>query len=365
MEYRINQKTKDKISILGLGASVLSDNGHDEGIRILETAYDNGINYFDLAGGSSELFDLHREVFSNGRRKDIFYQLHFGAIYNRGKYGWSLNPKMIEQSIETELKQLKTDYIDFGFIHCIDQAQIWQMHQKKGILDMIRRYQEQGIIRHLGLSSHTPVIAEQIMDEVDLGMLMFSINPAYDYHHGDFANGTAVERMHLYQRCEKEGVGISVMKPYAGGQLLDDKQSIFGQALTEVQCLKYALDKPGVLTVVPGISSEEHLHKVLHLLDATSEELDYSIISTATPKDVAGRCVYCNHCAPCPQGINVGLVNKYYDLARVGDEMAAMHYKNLEKHASDCIRCNHCNQSCPFRVDQMSVMEEIKTYMGF
>ena len=47
--------------------------------------------------------------------------------------------------------------------------------------------------------------------------LMFSINPAYDYQQGEFANGSAGERMTLYRRCEAEGMGISVMKPYSGG----------------------------------------------------------------------------------------------------------------------------------------------------
>ena len=40
-------------------------------------------------------------------------------------------------------------------------------------------------------------------------------------HHGEYANGSATERMALYRRCEAEGVGISVMKAFAGGQLLD------------------------------------------------------------------------------------------------------------------------------------------------
>ena len=59
--------------------------------------------------------------------------------------------------------------------------------------------------------------------------------------------------MALYRRCEAEGVGISVMKPFSGGQLLDANTSPFGQALTQYQCIQYALDKPGVLTVLPGI----------------------------------------------------------------------------------------------------------------
>ena len=59
----------------------------------------------------------------------------------------------------------------------------------------------------------------------------------------------------MYRRCETEGVGISVMKAFSGGQLLDAKTSPFGRALTEYQCIQYALDKPGVLTILPGVRS--------------------------------------------------------------------------------------------------------------
>ena len=100
-----------------------------------------------------------------------------------------------------------------------------------------------------------------MLDMGILDMLMFSINPAYDYADAadyetdSYAIGSVAERMELYRRCETEGVGISVMKAFSGGQLLDAKTSPFGRALTEYQCIQYALDKPGVLTILPGVRS--------------------------------------------------------------------------------------------------------------
>ncbi|MBU3202350.1 hypothetical protein KPL48_24180, partial [Clostridium estertheticum] len=66
-------------------------------------------------------------------------------------------------------------------------------------------------------------------------------------------------------------------------------------------------------------------------------EKDYSFIGTMQRQDIQGSCIYCNHCQPCPQEINIGLVNKYLDLAKAGDELARDHYQNLKHHASDCI----------------------------
>ena len=71
----------------------------------------------------------------------------------------------------------------------------------------------------------------------------------------------------------------------------------------------------------------EQLKQNLSFLDATEEEKDYSIIGSFTPDETKGKCVYCKHCHPCPEGIDIGLVNKYYDLSRLGDTLAKEHYK--------------------------------------
>lgn len=101
-----------------------------------------------------------------------------------------------------------------------------------------------------------------------------------------------------------------------------------------------------------------------NLLDLKAQERDYSVIATLTPKDTKGTCVYCKHCHPCPAGLDIGLINKYYDLSRLGDVLAKEHYLTLEKTASDCLQCGHCNSRCPFSVDQMARMEEIQKYFG-
>lgn len=168
----------------------------------------------------------------------------------------------------------------------------------------------------------------------------------------------------LFQRCQREGVGISVMKPFFAGRLLSAEQSPFGAALTRSQCLQYAIDRPGVLVVVPGVQTMEHLDQILEFLTATDEEKDYSVIGTFTADTVTGTCVYCNHCPPCPAGIGIGLVNKYYDLALAGDTIAANHYTKLSVNADACLHCGHCESRCPFGVKQESRMETIARYFG-
>lgn len=363
MEYRINKRTNDKISVIGIGSSSISNSSKEEAIKTLQYAFENGINYFDLAAGDAKCFQYYGEAYEKVRDK-VIYQIHFGANYETGTYGWTTNLDTVKKSIEWQLKELKTDYIDYGFIHCLDEESDWKAYQKNGILDYILELKQKGIVKHIGVSSHTPELINKILDTKLIDMVMFSINPGYDYNHGDYANGSADERMNLYKRCEAEGVGISVMKPFSGGQLLDEKTSPFSKKLTKIQCMQYALDRPGVLTVLPGIRGMDDLKEILKYIEATPGEKDYSIIGEFAPAQVTGKCVYCNHCMPCPMNLDIGLINKYYDLSLAGDKLAKDHYLNLEKTAKDCISCGHCNKRCPFKVDQMNRMKEIEKYFG-
>lgn len=363
MEYRIHPRTKDKISVIGIGTGPIYEAPEREAVETLSYACEHGVNYVDFATAGAETFRYAGLAFASVRR-ELLYQVHFGANYETGEYGWTTDLDKVKGQIDWQLSQLNTDYIDFGMIHCLDSAGDWEQYQENGVLDYLLEMKKSGVVRHIGLSTHTPELAGRILDSGIVEQMMFSINPAYDYQHGEYAAGSAGERMDLYRRCEAEGVGISVMKPYSGGQLLDDRTSPFGRALTKIQCLQYALDKPGVLTVLPGVRNLDEMKEALSWLEAAPKERDYSVLGTFTPKDVTGICVYCNHCAPCPAGLNIGLINKYYDLARIGDDMAADHYAKLEKHASDCLHCGHCDRRCPFGVAQSRRMEEISEYFG-
>lgn len=363
MEYRKLPKGTEEIGIIGLGNSSLGDAGEKEAQATVELALENGVNYFDMAAGDARPFAAYGRAVAGSRSK-VYYQVHFGADYRTGKYGWTLELEAIQRSVAWQLEALKTDYIDFGFLHCIDEVADLETARAHGTLEYLKTLKRQGVVRHIGLSSHTPQVVHKVLDMGLIDMLMFSINPAYDYRHGEFAIGGVDERQALYRRCEAEGVGISVMKAFSGGQLLRAATSPFGQALSEYQCMQYALDKPGVLTVLPGVRNRQDVRRVLGFLTAGPEARDYSVLGTFAPQDAAGVCVYCNHCQPCPAGLDIGLVNKYYDLVRAGDALAKNHYANLGKTAAACVGCGHCDARCPFHVKQAQRMKEICAYFG-
>lgn len=363
MEYRSLPHGGEKIGIIGMGASVIGARPESEIISTVRAAFEKGVNYFDMAGGHATIFEAYGKALK-GIRDKVYLQIHFGACYTTGEYGWTTELEEVKKSIEWQLKMLQTDYIDMGFIHCIDEESDWEAYKNNGILDYVLELKRKGIIHHIGMSSHTPALVHKVLDMKILDVIMFSINAIYDYGKGDYGIGENAERYELYCRCQKEGVGITVMKPFCGGQLLDAAQSPFGASLSKYQCIQYALDKPGVIAVLPGYGNEKEMEEVLGFFDAPENEKDYSCIGSLIPKNTTGKCVYCKHCHPCPMELDIALINKYYDLAMLGDELAKEHYMTLEKKATDCIGCGHCDSRCPFHVNQMQRMQTIKEYFG-
>lgn len=365
MEYRKLPHGGENIGVLGLGMGGIQNTPADEIRSVVEKAIAHGINFFDLCAGGSSVYEPFGEAIK-GKRDKIYFQLHFGAVYKpNGEYGWSRDLKRVRDTFEWEMKLLGTDYVDFGFLHCVDEDSDFDDIVSGVIFDFVKSLKQSGVVKHIGFSTHTPSVANRILDTGIADIMMFSVNPAYDLECGDeYGIGTTTERAALMRRCEKEGVGISVMKPFHGGQLLTANTSPFKKALTHAQCIQYCLDRPAVVAVVPGVRSLADLDVLLGYERSTTEERDYSVIGEFTPQSAIGNCVYCNHCQPCPAGIDIGIVNKYYDLALAGDKMAADHYGKLAVEADACLKCGHCDKRCPFKVKQQAKMNTIAKYFG-
>ncbi|MBR3642277.1 MAG: aldo/keto reductase, partial [Parasporobacterium sp.] len=116
MKYRINRKTGDRISEIGMGTAYIVEAPKKEAVRTICHAFEGGINYFDLAAADGTAFALFGEALS-GVRDEVMYQIHFGADYSNVTYGWTLDLEKVKRSVDKQLTDLKTDYINYGFIH--------------------------------------------------------------------------------------------------------------------------------------------------------------------------------------------------------------------------------------------------------
>jgi predicted aldo/keto reductase-like oxidoreductase len=160
----------------------------------------------------------------------------------------------------------------------------------------------------------------------------------------------------LCRTCVDNDVGLVAMKPYHGGTLLNcDGQPT---SMTPAQCLAYTLSQP-VATTVPGAKNAEELLATLQYLDATQSERDWEAAIPLMHQDLAGLCVQCNHCLPCPADIDIGQAILLVGFAAwaPSDELRAW-YETMPVKASSCTECGICMDRCTFDVDVVAKMRE-------
>ena len=382
MEYRELGSTGLLVSVIGMGCEGMNEDDCAMTAKLFDAAERLGINYFDLYASDPKLRAAVGRALV-GRREKFVIQSHLCSVWKDGQYCRTRDLKETKKGFEEMLDLLGTDHIDVGMIHYCDAMADWEDIVNNGILDYARALKKQGRIRHIGLSSHNPLVAERAVLEGGIEVLMFSVNPCYDLqpanedvdqlwadeaYAGTLTNMDP-DRQRLYEICQRQGVGITVMKAFAGGDLLNAELSPAGVALTAHQCIAYALSRPAVSVVLAGAHSVDQLEESAAYCDADGSARDYAAALASFPRiHWEGHCMYCSHCAPCPMEISVADVTKFLYLAQaqgVVPETVREHYKALAHHAGECIRCGACETRCPFGVAVRENMEKAAQVFGY
>ena len=374
MEYRSIADTGIDVSVIGFGAEWMVDKSQDEVNRLADYCMENGVNLLDCWMSDPSVRSKLGEAIKDNRDK-WYIQGHIGSTWQNEQYVRTRKMDKVIPAFEDLLKRLKTDYIDFGMIHYVDEVAEYERIINSEYMDYVHKLKEDNVIHHIGLSTHNPEVAMLAADNPEIVLIMFSINPAFDmmpatdviedyFDMDNYSglNGIQAERQQLYEKCLETNTSLTVMKPYAGGRLLKKEESQFGVALSPVQCIEYALSRPSSKSVLVGVNDIDQMSSALEYLEASDEDKDYSRILTTAPKSsYLGQCTYCGHCAPCSVNIDIKMVNKFYDLAVQHEKMPASiqdHYNQLEYKAELCTSCGACMTRCPFNVNIIDMMKK-------
>ena len=248
MIYRTLGRTGEKVSAIGLGGFHIGvPKDEREGIRIVRSAIDRGINFmdncWDYHDGGSEI--RMGKALRDGYRDKVFLMT---KIDGRTK---QLAAKQIDES----LQRLQTDRIDLMQHHeVIRMEDPDRIFAKDGAMAAVLEAKHAGKVRYIGFTGHkdpvvhlrTLEIAAQHQFRFDAVQMPLNV---LDAHFRSFAEK-------VVPLLVKEGIGVLGMKPLASGAILQTK------AVTAIECLHYALNLP-TSVVITGIDSMKFLDQAV------------------------------------------------------------------------------------------------------
>ncbi len=344
MKYTTFGGTGLKVSKLGFGCMRLPYDGHKpdkkEAERILNIAFEKGVNYFDTAPLYCD--NLSEDIvgsFIAGKRDKLIL-----STKDNGRTADSFI-----RSFERSFKRLKTDYIDVFHVWTLDLNAFKKVRAAEGLLDYLYKAKKDGRVRHLAFSFHDdkPENVKEIIDSGIFETVLLSynmINPM---------NGKWLAYAH------DKGMGTVIMNPVAGGNLTEPGDPAATSLKARI-ALKYAFTRPYVDIAISGMSSEAQVNENCATAAGDyaftgEEEKAFNEIREAHKTLLELYCTGCNYCKGCKSGIDIpgvfGLYNKARVLGGWGFEMSRPEYAKLSVTADKCTACGACMKKCPQKLD--------------
>ncbi len=337
-EYRRLGRTEARISDISLGSTkIRAEKGGEEIARRL---IELGVNYFDTAPdyaeSGSELL-LGRAM--KGHRDKMFIATKFCTP--QGHLAPSASVRDHMDVVEASLERLQTDYVDLVHIHACNSVERLLAPNTHEAFD---RLKEQGKVRFLGFSSHTPRMEEIATAAIDSGrfdVMMLA------YHYGSWPLlGEIIDR------AAENDVGVVAMKTLKGARhrgLLENRE----EADTYTQAaFKWVLSNPNVSGLVISFYDPQHVDEYLYASGQRPTARDLALLEKYDRLNAARHCYqHCGACLDsCPAGLAIDDVLRYrMYFEDYGDEKEAMRlYAKLERQADACFGCSApCTGACP------------------
>lgn len=357
--------------------------------NLVDYALEHGVNYFDTSPVYLE-GDSERATAEALNRHPRSEWLLATKLSNFSDFSYDNSVKMYRKSLEI----FKTDHVDYYLLHALSGGDDFKRRfGDTGIMDFLLKERELGHIRNLGFSFHGPdsgfMEMMELHDKYHWDFVQIQMNYV-DWTHSGKGNASAE---FMYGELDSREIPIIIMEPLRGGRLAD-----LPAALSDVLkarepknslaswAFRFAGSFPRVKCVLSGMTYMNHLQDNLstfldfkpltdeekELLEITAEQMEnYPLV----------RCTGCQYCMPCPYGINIPAIFKFYnDNVNAGTYVVSKEQKGYAKirrkylleydksipgvrQADHCISCGHCASACPQKIAIPHELRRIDKYI--
>jgi uncharacterized protein len=314
---------------LGFGGIPIQRVSEAQAIGVVVYALEKGMNFID----TSRMYTT-----SEGRiGKALKLTDKKAAVATKS---FSRSADGIQKDVETSLKELQLDYIDLYQCHGISNEEDYRrVTSPDGAVAGLQKAKEQGLIGHIGVTSHNLDLLEKMVDDGLFETIMVCFS---------FLEPAAKER--VIPKARQKNVGIIAMKPFSGG-VIDAPEA----------ALKWVFAYPDIL-VLAGVEDKA-------LIDQNWNAFQGSYEMNAEEKQTIQQickeydkrfCRRCDYCLPCPAEIPIQFVMGTRSLVKragPGILKTPMFSKMCEQ-AAKCTECGDCMERCPYDLPIPDIIKE-------
>ena len=233
MELRKLGETGIELTVLSFGASSLGQEFRpvdlNEALRSVHVALDCGMNFIDTSPyygrGMSEVLlgvalrDVPRDSYFLGTKLGRYDVAHF-----------DFSAKRVEESIDVSLHRMGVDHLDIILCHDIEFVDMQKVVDET--IPALRRVQQQGKVRFIGVSGYPMKMFRFVLDQTDLDVVL-------SYNHYTLQNTMYAD---LVPYLQEKGVGIMNAAPFSARLLTNAPLPPWHKATDEVRttCRKAA-----------------------------------------------------------------------------------------------------------------------------
>jgi len=230
----------------GCGSRWMAVADNDKALEILESAFNQGLYYWDTAG------DYGNENISSEERIGIILKERRQKIFQTTKTS-ERDADQAKKGVERSLNRLRTDYIDLVYVHAVSSVEdAEQLGEKGKVYEVLQQYKSEGVIRNIGFSGHQSAEGmKRAVELYDFDVMMMALNHQSVDGTEDFEGLPA-------PLAREKGMGVVAMK------VIRPRETVNGLAAADL--VRYALTLDEFHMANIGIDSLEVLKSNLEIL---------------------------------------------------------------------------------------------------
>ena len=323
MKVRLG-RTQIVVDKNGFGALPIQRVDDETAVKILRSAFEGGIRFFDTARAYSD--SEHKLGLAFEKIRDQLF-ISTKTAATRGEE--------LFKDLEQSLKNLKTDYIDIYQFH--NPAFCPKPGDGSGLYEAALEAKKQGKIRHIGITNHRLHVAEEAIE-----------SGLYETQQFPFCYLATEKEEALVKACEKADMGFIAMKALSGG-LITNSAAAYAHAA-------------GFENVLPiwGIQRQSELDEFLsYIKNPPVMTKELAAVIEKDRRELAGEfCRGCGYCMPCPAGIEINNCARMSLLLRRSPTAGHLTKETQEKmeKIKNCLHCNRCKAKCPYGLDTPALL---------